>query len=306
MNLKLFLEHLLSEQAIDEEVNLRTAQAPTASEQSSDLDEAAVGVAQARAEQLAIVPGSKGGKSVILYKPNEILQEADRSLAEVNADQVFVEDFVGSKSIVASISCHKYSKNVYEVQLASANSGYGPLVYDLALSTLYPNFLISDRRSVSRSAEKVWKFYLNRRADVEKQPFKPAYNNIQDYALPALPNYEGADSLTMELEELEIDIEKTKEYIKSLGGIEKQKEQAYLLKIQNRYAKLKARRNEKLAKNPLSYMYRIKKPKSFTSLSNNHNKLMTQLKDRIPGFHSGNFLAVIDRQAEDWATMRIY
>lgn len=135
MNLKLFLEHLLSEQAIDEEVNLRIAQAPTASEQSSDLDEAAVGVAQARTEQLAIaiVPGSKGGKAVILYKPNE-----------------------------------------------------------------------------------------------------------------------------------------------------------------------------KLVKNLLSYMYRIKKPKSFTSLSNNHNKLMTQLKGRIPGFHPGNFLEVIARQAEDWATMRIY
>lgn len=283
MNLKLFLEHLLSEQAVDE---------------------AAVGVAQARTEQLAIaiVPGNKGGKVVILYKPNEILQEADRSLAEVNDDQIEVEDIINSKSIVGSISCHKYSKDIYEVQLAGANSGYGPLVYDLALSTLYPNFLISDRRSVSKSAEKVWKFYLNNRTDVEKQPFRPSYNiETQDVSSDAL----SAD-LLRKIDNLRYLINKSKEAINNrFSGADKQRAKEELRRLQMKYDNLKAKRDEKLAKNPLSYMYRIKKPKSFASLTNNHNKLMTQLDSRIPKFHPGKFLEVIARMAEDWATMRI-
>lgn len=282
MNLKLFLEHLLSEQAVDE---------------------AAVGVAQARTEQLAIaiVPGNSGGKVVILYKPNEILQEADRSLAEVNDDQIAVEDVVDGKSIVGSISCHKYSKGIYEVQLAGANSGYGPLVYDLALSTLYPNFLISDRRSVSKTAEKVWKFYLNNRTDVEKQPFKPAYEAVAN-----IPNQNNGSTGAWRLDNLKYDIERLKYEVKISHGIVKERAKEELRRLRMKYDNLKAKRDEKLAKNPLSYMYRIKKPKSFASLTNNHNKLMTQLDGHIPKFHTGKFLEVIARRAEDWATMRIY
>ena len=45
--------------------------------------------------------------------------------------------------------------------------GLGPLMYDLMIDFISPDPIMSDRREVSRSAQKVWGFYLNNRPDIE-------------------------------------------------------------------------------------------------------------------------------------------
>jgi len=59
----------------------------------------------------------------------------------------------------------------YEVVWSNAEEapGYGPLLYDLAmeLATSKGSGLMSDRHSVSDDAFRVWKYYANRRPDVE-------------------------------------------------------------------------------------------------------------------------------------------
>ena len=51
---------------------------------------------------------------------------------------------------------------------AEADPGWGPLLYDVAIeyATQVANGLISDRRSVSGAAKKVWDYYLSNRSDV--------------------------------------------------------------------------------------------------------------------------------------------
>ena len=59
----------------------------------------------------------------------------------------------------------------YEVVWSNAEeaSGYGPLLYDLAmeLATSKGSGIMADRHSVSDDAFRVWKYYANRRPDVE-------------------------------------------------------------------------------------------------------------------------------------------
>jgi hypothetical protein len=57
----------------------------------------------------------------------------------------------------------------YEVTGSESSSlfdGLGPLLYDIAMEMAGPAGLMSDRRSVSSSARRVWDFYLKSRSDV--------------------------------------------------------------------------------------------------------------------------------------------
>lgn len=64
---------------------------------------------------------------------------------------------------------------VYEVIHTDAVSGYGPLIYDVAIewSSIVGEGLMSDRQSVSSDAQNVWIKYYNDRDDVIKFPLPP-------------------------------------------------------------------------------------------------------------------------------------
>jgi hypothetical protein len=63
----------------------------------------------------------------------------------------------------------KNAWDAHEVRHAAAEKGYGPLLYDLALS--YCGIITSDRNSVSSYAENIWDHYYSARSDVEKLRF---------------------------------------------------------------------------------------------------------------------------------------
>ncbi len=64
---------------------------------------------------------------------------------------------------------HKARNNTYQVAGVFANSGYGPLLYDIAmeLATQKGNGLVSDRETVEDAAVRVWRYYAEQRSDVE-------------------------------------------------------------------------------------------------------------------------------------------
>ena len=68
------------------------------------------------------------------------------------------------------------------ISFAGAASGYGPLLYDLAMeyATAQGSGLISDRESVSAEAQAVWRYYLNNRGDVEVVQLDNAYSDLTD------------------------------------------------------------------------------------------------------------------------------
>jgi len=64
---------------------------------------------------------------------------------------------------------HGDSWNAGEIKYSAAEKGYGPLMYELAMSD-FPTGLMPDRFSTSPAARKVWQKYAAR-SDIEKKPF---------------------------------------------------------------------------------------------------------------------------------------
>lgn len=74
-----------------------------------------------------------------------------------------------SNHIIGMINFFK-SKKYYYVGGVASESGFGPLMYELAMAYISPNALMSDRDShTSESAENIWKVMMGRN-DVKKIP----------------------------------------------------------------------------------------------------------------------------------------
>lgn len=64
-------------------------------------------------------------------------------------------------------------------------SGWGPLLYDVAIEYINKNHngaLVSDRERVSGAAKKVWDFYLNKRSDIKKIKLDINQETIEYYS----------------------------------------------------------------------------------------------------------------------------
>lgn len=89
------------------------------------------------------------------------------------------------KSIIAMIKIEK-KNNIPKIaycmveSAARPNTGAGVLLYDIVLSFLSKSGkgLVPDRDSVSKSAQKVWKYYFDNRTDVEHIPIDDVNEDI--------------------------------------------------------------------------------------------------------------------------------
>jgi hypothetical protein len=79
---------------------------------------------------------------------------------------------VGLVSMVPADS-HGPCYDGYVIQATAARKGYGPLIYDIALSLGKP--VIPDRHAVSKQARQVWQKYMTR-SDVAKMPLDDIEN----------------------------------------------------------------------------------------------------------------------------------
>ena len=68
----------------------------------------------------------------------------------------------------------------FEVSSTGASSGWGPMLYDLAMEYATKNGggLVSDRQGVSEDAYAVWKKYMDYRDDVEKVQLDDLENSL--------------------------------------------------------------------------------------------------------------------------------
>ena len=68
----------------------------------------------------------------------------------------------------------------FEVSSTGASSGWGPMLYDLAMEYAAKNGggLVSDRHGVSEDAYAVWKRYMDQRDDVEKVQLDDLINSL--------------------------------------------------------------------------------------------------------------------------------
>lgn len=81
-------------------------------------------------------------------------------------------------SIVIQRAAELFSANncadSYVVVRSNADHGWGPLLYELAIEATGHRGLMADRREVSTAARQVWKYYYDRRGDIDKR-------QLQDY-----------------------------------------------------------------------------------------------------------------------------
>ena len=105
-------------------------------------------------------PGRKAAEFEIM----KYLEDGTTRPAYKSIDDVYGYIDIDSLKVEELGPCN----GAYKIGYANAGSGWGPMLYDLAMEWATSNGggLIADRWTVSQSARKVWDYYLNNRSDV--------------------------------------------------------------------------------------------------------------------------------------------
>jgi hypothetical protein len=134
------------------------------------LDEGAIGVGSMASQGMAlyITPEYSSMKRYIIYKP----------LTDNHSDVPFeIHGYVAIKT--TSICSEKGSDWI--VQNSAAEEGFGPTMYDIVMTDIYPSMLMPDRTSVSEDARGVWRYMVNNRAfDYDIIPLDKICHSMDD------------------------------------------------------------------------------------------------------------------------------
>lgn len=118
------------------------------------------------------------GKVIVLYRPEVLAQYMDDW-----------ETFNGLIVGFIRVRPSDFNPKVWETKGSAAEKGYGPVMYDIAMSLISPAYLMADRSVVSDQARKVWKYmYDHRMAEYDVIDLPPFYrwSNLN----PESPNHE--------------------------------------------------------------------------------------------------------------------
>lgn len=260
-----------------------------------DIDEAAIPVSQASEEQLALLI-DKGGKEdgyVMLYNPSIVITGFEQASKQygptIPIRKVMEEALEEHRAILGYLAFGPASKNssFYTVNLSGAERGYGPtLLYDVALSTIYPKGLTSDRHSVSKSAQRIWSHYYENREDVDRQLLEGA-EDIKQYGKVVPTVCAGGGNLraiVQDYSECEKKISRFKSILaQAKMGMNISSEKA--VEAENivdagkkELLMIAADYKEAVADNPLAYQYTISSPLSISSLIERHEKFLRWMR----------------------------
>lgn len=124
-------------------------------EELSLLDEKAKTLNDVRKGNLALWVKDKGyEKTFCLYNPSK----AAEMINDFNK-QTAIDTMVGTIAVARSNRC-----GAWVVVHTAEHKGFGPLLYEIAMSDISPSGLTSDRKSVSPEAQEVWNYNLVNRA----------------------------------------------------------------------------------------------------------------------------------------------
>ena len=131
------------------------------------VTEKAKGIASKGMGKLALTIIKGYPQAYLLYDPAKLAEQlsADKNTANAVYGVVMV-----------NVTSDHPQWGAKEIEFTAARSGYGPMMYDIAMADV--GGLIADRGSVSDDARGIWSFYKNKRPDVEKK-------QIDDYRNPS-------------------------------------------------------------------------------------------------------------------------
>lgn len=152
------------------------------------INEAAITATDAAKEDLCLHIarnyGAQGPVSMILWDANALVRVSDEYLklsidAKID-DLIAVLEDDPSKWIIGYIEITNNPQEKggeawgsWEVVASAARKGYGPFLYDLAMS--YVGALIPDRHIVSTKAQAIWNYY-RKRSDITTKPLDNVKN----------------------------------------------------------------------------------------------------------------------------------
>lgn len=181
------------------------------------LVEAALDPGAALKQGLGLVAYDMGAKKALVLFHVKKAAEAAYKLKQEKGDKATSDDYMNvlESNIVGFVLGKSPEKGpswgAMMISSSAAAKGFGPMMYDIAMSKW--GRIMPDRKFVSPSAEKVWTYYANGRKDVERLQFDdiedPKTPDPQDDAVihhknglkgPLNGAYEGAQIDTKALE----------------------------------------------------------------------------------------------------------
>lgn len=147
-----------------------------------DLEEAAVSFGDLSKSTIAmhqfVDEENDRGKVIVLYRPEALSKHIDDMETVANIIVGFIR-----------VMPTDFNPKVWEVRGSAAEKGYGPVLYDIAMSLISPAYLMADRSVVSPDARKIWKFmYDNRINEYDVIDLPPFYR--WSNPRPESPNHE--------------------------------------------------------------------------------------------------------------------
>lgn len=157
----------------------------------------------------------------------------------------------------------------FQVGSSAAIKGWGPLIYDIAMSIVYPGYLIADRGSNSPDADKIWKYYLNNRPDVHKELLEELLTGDCD-----LPSSDD-QSIKYKLETAQQLIDRSRNEREAEDVDDTNIDDTARLKdVTTQIRKL-------LANIPQAWRYQISQPLNITGLEENLNQMRKDAKNKF-------------------------
>ena len=270
---------------------------------NGDMDEAAVSSSEAISQRLGLVIDQKGRQvEIVLFDPQRITQglatlprEPDPKDDKLSWGYDYWSDDAWDKvreGVVGVITisppregwCDKDTLNIDSV---AAQPGYGPFMYDVAMSVIYPRFLTADRDSVTKSALAIWNYYLTSRSDVGKVLMKSVLKGECPIPHVSSPSVKRINSLQQQLETKERHLDN----IKHLGRRPQSQRPPYwndakikgdLEKIEGAIEKINTELQKLYTTFPMAWKFRIKKPLGVKRLMANADKFLQQGNLLIP------------------------
>ena len=197
-----------------------------------------------------------GEKFYILFRPqliDEIIESQDPLIPTIGDLGRHSKNFVGGVFLeswaeyTAGPECH----GAWEVTKGVADEGYGPVIYDIAMAD-NPEGIFADRSSVSDDAFGLWKFYREKRYDVDAIPMDLHTRKWTDD--PRDDCYWGSGGEQSGVDPLDPNLEQ-KDFLSD----------------------------------PLNYVYKRKPMSTMRSLELRSKKVLDRLKVKIPRFDSDHW-----------------
>lgn len=238
-----------------------------------DINEAAISADKAASENLAVyVFKMTNDGAIFIYDPATLLQHAQNELSRrsPNLKKLLNKKFIqaASKGEISFQKSPDCDSDTYQVITSFAINKYGPLIYDIVLSYIYPNYVISDRGSVSDAAQSVWQYYLKNRPDVTKKLIKSIGDSCNLPDMGDNKKFIAYTQLMNQTSKLKWDLQYTRD---------KQAKEKIKTKIVSNLEKAKTI----AASIPTAYKYKIKSPIDISTLQNNHKNFVLQLRNLV-------------------------